>query len=131
MASGSLIEDLIAGRWRDPTTGRAVRLGIRAVAIEPTLDGGEADLVAPLALGRRLAVVADRNTFDALGRRVARALRRIATIEEVVLDAPRADLAAVDELSARTAAAGGPRRARETMAKGSEPVCFWRERSDE
>ena len=105
MANGSLIDDLIAGRWRDPTSGRPVRLGIRAIAIEPTLDGGEADLIAPFALGTRLAVVGDRNTFDALGQRVARALARIATIDDVVLDAPYADLATVDALRARTTAA--------------------------
>jgi glycerol-1-phosphate dehydrogenase [NAD(P)+] len=105
MANGSLIEDLIVGRWRDPSTGRPVRIGTRAIVIERWLDGGEAELIAPLALGRRLAVVSDRNTFDALGQRVARGLARIATIDDVVLDAPRADLATVDELRARTGAA--------------------------
>ena len=105
MANGSVIEDLIAGRWRDPATGRPVRTGTRAIVIERSLDGGEADLIAPLALGRRLAVVSDRNTFDALGRRVARALAGIAAIESVVLDTPRADLATVDELRAHTTAA--------------------------
>ncbi|HZA65527.1 MAG TPA: iron-containing alcohol dehydrogenase [Geminicoccaceae bacterium] len=105
MANGSVIEDLIAGRWRDPTTGRPVRIGTRAIVIERSLDGGEAGLIAPLARGRRLAVVSDRNTYDALGRRVARALARIAAIDDVVLDVPCADLAAVDRLRARTAAA--------------------------
>jgi glycerol-1-phosphate dehydrogenase [NAD(P)+] len=105
MANGSLIEDLIAGRWREPATGRPVRIGIRAIVLEGSLDGGETELIAPLALGRRLAVVSDRNTFDALGRRVARALARIATVDDVVLDAPRADLATVDELRVRMAAA--------------------------
>jgi glycerol-1-phosphate dehydrogenase [NAD(P)+] len=105
MANGSVIEDLIAGRWRDPATGRPVRIGTGAIVIERSLDGGEADLIAPFALGRRLAVVSDRNTFDALGRRVARALAGIAAIESVVLDTPRADLATVDELRAHTTAA--------------------------
>jgi glycerol-1-phosphate dehydrogenase [NAD(P)+] len=105
MVDGSLIEDLIAGRWRDPATGRPVRIETRAIVIERSLDGGEADLLAPLGLGRRLAVVSDRNTFDALGRRVARALARIARIDSVVLEAPVADLAAADELRARAAAA--------------------------
>jgi glycerol-1-phosphate dehydrogenase [NAD(P)+] len=105
MANGSLIEDVVAGRWRDPTTGRPVRIGTRAIVIERSLDGGEAELIAPLALGRRLVVVSDANTFDALGRRVARALARIATIDDVVLDAPRADLVTLDELRARTGAA--------------------------
>jgi glycerol-1-phosphate dehydrogenase [NAD(P)+] len=105
MADGTLIEELIAGRWRDPTTGRFVRVETRAVVIERSLDGGEAELVAPLQLGRRLAVIGDRNTFDALGDRIARALGKIATIDSVVLDAPVADLATVDELRARTGAA--------------------------
>jgi glycerol-1-phosphate dehydrogenase [NAD(P)+] len=105
MANGTLIEDVVAGAWRDPTTGRPVRIGTRAIVIERSLGGGEAELIAPLALGQRLAVVSDRNTFDALGRRVARALARIATVDDVVLDAPRADLATVDELRVRTAAA--------------------------
>jgi glycerol-1-phosphate dehydrogenase [NAD(P)+] len=105
MANGSLIEDLIAGRWRDPTTAQPVRIATRAIVIERSLDGGEADLLAPLALGRRLAVVSDRNTFDALGQRVVRALATIATIDSVVLDAPCSDFATIDELRARTAAA--------------------------
>ena len=105
MVNGSLIEALIAGRWRDPTSGRPVRIDTRAIVIEPSLEGGEAELIAPLALGQRLAVVSDRNTFDALGRRVARSLAAIAAVDSVVLDAPRADLATVDELRARTTAA--------------------------
>jgi glycerol-1-phosphate dehydrogenase [NAD(P)+] len=105
MADGSLIEELIAGRWRDPTTGRSVRIETRTIVIERSLDGGEAELIGPLELGRRLAVVGDRNTFDALGQRVARALASFARIDSVVLDAPVADLATVDELRARTDAA--------------------------
>jgi glycerol-1-phosphate dehydrogenase [NAD(P)+] len=85
VADGRVIADLVAGRWRDPATGRSVRVPTHAVVIERSLAGAEAELVAALRLGRRLAVVADRNTFDALGQRVARALARIATIEEVVL----------------------------------------------
>jgi glycerol-1-phosphate dehydrogenase [NAD(P)+] len=105
MAGHGLIEDLVAGRWRDPTTGRPVRVGTRAIVIERSLDGGEAEWIAPLALGERLAVISDRNTYEALGRRVARALAAIAATDSVVLDAPRADLATVDELRARTSAA--------------------------
>ena len=105
MARRDLIEDLIAGRWREGATGRPVRVGTRAIVIERSLDGGEPELIAPLALGERLAVISDRNTYDALGDRVARALARISRIDEVVLDAPVADLATVDELRARTGSA--------------------------
>jgi glycerol-1-phosphate dehydrogenase [NAD(P)+] len=105
MAERSLIEELIAGRWRDPTTGRLARVATHAVVIERALDGAAAELMAPLGLGERLAVVGDRNTFDAFGDRVARALARIARVDAVVLQAPVADLATVDELRARTGAA--------------------------
>jgi glycerol-1-phosphate dehydrogenase [NAD(P)+] len=105
MANHALIEELVAGRWRDPSSGRAARLGTRAIVIERSLDGAEAALLAPLALGERLAVVSDRNTYDALGARVARALAGIAAVETVVLEAPRADLATVEALRARAAAA--------------------------
>lgn len=99
------IEALLAGRWRDPTTGERVRIATRQIVIAPSLDGGEAGLIAPLGLGRRLAVVSDPNTFDVLGRRVERALSAGATVESIVLDAPAADLGAVAALRARTDAA--------------------------
>jgi glycerol-1-phosphate dehydrogenase [NAD(P)+] len=105
MAGHGLIEDLVAGRWRDGATGQPVRVGTRAIVIERSLDGAEAELIAPLALGVRLAVISDRNTYEALGRRVARALARTAAVERVVLDAPAADLATVDGLRARTSVA--------------------------
>jgi glycerol-1-phosphate dehydrogenase [NAD(P)+] len=105
MAEASLIEDLVAGRWRDPATGRAVRLPTRAIVIERSLAGSEAELIRGLGLGPRLAVISDRNTFDALGRRVERALAKIAVADGIVLDSPDADVAAADALRDRAAAA--------------------------
>jgi glycerol-1-phosphate dehydrogenase [NAD(P)+] len=58
--------------------------------------------VASLRLGRHLAVVGDPRTREALGHRVARRLREIASVEEVVLAAPRADLATAEEVIERT-----------------------------
>jgi len=88
-----VIEDLLAGRWRDPATGETPRIPIRRIVIERSLDGAEADLLAPLGLGRRLAVVSDANTHAALGRRVGRRLAERFTIDELMLETPRADLA--------------------------------------
>jgi glycerol-1-phosphate dehydrogenase [NAD(P)+] len=105
MADASLIEDLVAGRWRDPATGRPVRIPTRAIVIERSLAGGEAELIRAQGLGQRLAVISDQSTFDALGRRVERALARIASTRGIVLDAPHADLATVDALQARAAEA--------------------------
>jgi glycerol-1-phosphate dehydrogenase [NAD(P)+] len=59
-------------------------------------------LVAALRLGRHLAVVSDPRTREALGHRVARRLREIARVDEVVLEAPRADLASAEEVASRT-----------------------------
>jgi glycerol-1-phosphate dehydrogenase [NAD(P)+] len=42
------------------------------IRIEESLEGGEADLLAPLKLGKRIAVVSDVNTHEAMGRRVAK-----------------------------------------------------------
>jgi hypothetical protein len=72
MAVGPSIDDLLSGRWREPSSGRAVRLPVRRIVIEPSLDGGEADLIAPLALGTRLALVSDPTP----GRRSAAGWRR-------------------------------------------------------
>jgi glycerol-1-phosphate dehydrogenase [NAD(P)+] len=77
---------LLAGRYPDPETGELLGAAAKAVAIEPTLDGQEADLVAALDLGRRLAVISDANTFDVLGHRVERALASRFAVQRLVLD---------------------------------------------
>ncbi len=81
----ALIDDIIAGRWKDPSTGKTAAMPFETINIQESFDGAEADLVAPLKLGTRLAVVSDANTVEAMGRRVARSLRSIAAVDEVVL----------------------------------------------
>jgi glycerol-1-phosphate dehydrogenase [NAD(P)+] len=103
-ADHDLIAELVAGRWHDPAAGRPVRIATRAIVIERSLDGAEAELVGRLGLGPRLAVVADRNTFDALGRRVERALGKSASTRAIVLDQALADLVVADALERRAAA---------------------------
>ena len=100
------IDALLSGTWIDPDSGSPTGIGIRAIAIEPSLDGREADLVAALALGGRLAVVADATTHDVMGARVARALRSVARIDEIVLPSgPHADERTAALVRERTAAA--------------------------
>jgi glycerol-1-phosphate dehydrogenase [NAD(P)+] len=82
-----LIRDVVAGRWTNPETGAPARLPFETIHLDETLAGQEADLVRPLGLGSRLAVVSDANTVEAMGRRIAKALREIASIEEIVLPA--------------------------------------------
>jgi glycerol-1-phosphate dehydrogenase [NAD(P)+] len=100
-ADHDLIEELVAGRWHDPATGRPVRIATGAIVIERSLDGAEATLIGRLGLGPRLAVISDRNTFDALGGRVERAVGKTASTRSIVLDRPDADLATADALTER------------------------------
>jgi glycerol-1-phosphate dehydrogenase [NAD(P)+] len=83
----SLIRDVISGEWRDPETGKRCAVPFETIRIEETLEGGAADLVAPLKIGRKLAVVSDTNTVEAMGRRVAKELKGWASVEELVLPA--------------------------------------------
>jgi glycerol-1-phosphate dehydrogenase [NAD(P)+] len=83
----ALIREFVAGQWRDPATGQSAKVPFETIEIAETLDGGEADMLAPLKLGKRLAVVSDTNTHEAMGRRVAKHLKGLAAIQEVVLPA--------------------------------------------
>src|SRR5213078_3947785 len=95
------LAQLLAGDYRDPETGEPLGAASRSVVIEDSLDGREADLVAALGLGDGLAVVADEDTCDALGRRVERALASRFAVQLIVLGrAPHADAATLDRLAA-------------------------------
>ena len=80
----AFLEDVIKGEWRDPHTGKAVVVPFETIRIEESLEGGAADMVAPLKIGRKLAVISDTNTVEAMGRRVARELKAWTSIEEIV-----------------------------------------------
>lgn len=80
-----LIRDVVAGNWRDPETGQAAKVPFETIQLIEDLDGGEADVLAPLKLGKRLAVVSDVNTHEAMARRATKALKALGTIDEVVL----------------------------------------------
>lgn len=104
--SADPIDALLEGRWIDPDTGRAVGVAIETIAIEDSLRGHEADLVAPLRLGARLAVVSDAVTREVMGERVERALARLGRIDPVVLPRdPHADTPTVEAVRAASASA--------------------------
>lgn len=100
----ALIEDVIAGRYLARETGEPLVPGVRRLAIEPTLEGREGELMAGLDLGARLAVVADENTAEVLGRRVHQALPGA---ELILLKHPKADEATADLLQERARHADG------------------------
>jgi glycerol-1-phosphate dehydrogenase [NAD(P)+] len=98
---------LLEGRYPDPETGALLRAQARSIAIEPSLDGAEAELVAALGLGPRLAVISDEDTHAAMGLRVERALGARFVVQSVVLGhRPHADAETltrlVGQIDART-----------------------------
>ncbi len=99
----AVIDDVVSGRWIDPETGAPAELPFQTICLADDLDGAEAELVAPLGLGGRLAIVSDENTVEALGHRVAKALGAIASIDEIILPAGlSASENSVAEISQRT-----------------------------
>ncbi|MEM6695803.1 MAG: iron-containing alcohol dehydrogenase [Pseudomonadota bacterium] len=97
----ALIDDIVADRWFNPELNKVMTVDYESIVFEESLDGAEADLVAPLKLGDTLAVVADAATYDALGGRVAKRLKPLGSVDTVVLDHPHADLETVDALRAQ------------------------------
>ncbi len=107
-AAPDVLQQLMQGEWIDPDGGAPVRVPVRALAIERHLRGAEADLVAPLGLGRRLAIVSDATTRHVLGARVERALAGLGTVIPIELDGkPHADADTVEKLRHACAAADG------------------------
>ncbi|MGQ3291323.1 MAG: sn-glycerol-1-phosphate dehydrogenase, partial [Shinella sp.] len=95
-----LIREVSAGTWIDPDTGKPAEVPFKTVIIEDSVRGGEAEFVAGAMPAASYAVVADSDTYDALGYAVARSLGGRATT--VVLDHPHADETAVRDLRERT-----------------------------
>jgi len=101
VAEDDPIARLIAGAYLDPATGAMLGADARVVVIEPSLDGWEVDLVADLQLGPRLALIADVDTYAALGERVERALGSRYQVQAIVLGArPHCDVETAAKLGA-------------------------------
>lgn len=99
-----VVRELITGRWRDPASGEAPRIPIRAIEIRDSLDGDEARLFfAGHPECQSVAVVSDENTRDILGQRVARALSARARVSEIVLSRPKPAVETADEIRRRAA----------------------------
>lgn len=104
--SSTMIHDLLEGRFSDPDTGRLVSVGTRSLVIERTLAGNEGDLVHALSMGRRIAVVSDSNTHQALAERVERSLAGLGLVDSIILPGhPHPDENTVEILREQTKSA--------------------------
>ncbi|MDJ0661298.1 MAG: iron-containing alcohol dehydrogenase [Crocosphaera sp.] len=100
----ALIDDICAGTWVNPLTGkRFPPAPYDQIVISESLRGREAELVASRGFKPPFAVVSDHNTHRAMGERVARTLRDLGPVTEIVLDKPYADMPTVRDLTERLA----------------------------
>ncbi len=110
--------DIIEGRWRVPSTGKPAQVGVKAIRVEETLDGGAADVVAPLRIGKRIAVVSDVNTHEAMGRRVAKEMKGLGSVDSIVFPGDmHCDEPTISEMQEKT------RHADAIVAVGSGSLC--------
>ena len=99
MRLDSTLQALLNGTFADPDGGPPLNVPTRAVAVEDSLDGQEAEWVKKLDLGRRLAVVSDPETRVAFGHRVERALDSLGKVVPIVLPShPHADLPTAERI---------------------------------
>jgi glycerol-1-phosphate dehydrogenase [NAD(P)+] len=111
------LDQLLRGEYPDPDGGPPIGVPVKVVHIARSLSGMEADVVAPLGLGRRLAVVSDPLTREVLGTRIERALAGLGTIVPVELESqPHADAQTVETVR------GGSRWADALVAVGSGTI---------
>ena len=104
--SADMITKLVEGSLPDPDGGSMLRVATRSVVIAPSLRGSEADVVAPLDLGRHLAVVSDPTTHALLGAQVERALASLGRVTSIVLPGrPHPDADNVERIRTESATA--------------------------
>ncbi|MBY5760306.1 sn-glycerol-1-phosphate dehydrogenase [Rhizobium leguminosarum] len=103
----ALIDDIVAGRWTNPATGKCAVVPYESIVIAESLEGREAELVSSLSLGETFTVVADKATWDAMGARVARALGKLGPVKSILLDHPHADMATIALLTEKLKGAEG------------------------
>lgn len=93
----------LAGTLPDPDSGGMLEPPLRTVTIGRGLGESAAELVMPLELGNRFAVVMDPDTQHVLGQQVVVSLTRGATVQQAVLGRhPHPDMDTVQAVIAAT-----------------------------
>ena len=84
-ASADVLSLLLGGNYRDRQTGALVGAPTRHLVIEDSLDGAETELVARRGCGKRVALISDATTYEAMGHRVHSALAGHYDLDSLVL----------------------------------------------
>lgn len=93
------IGSLLSSGFRLPDTGEMVQCPIRSLVFQHSLEGREHDLLLDLDLPKSPTIVCDPNTYDVLAKRV---LATVPDAKLVIIETPKADQAAVDQLIDQT-----------------------------
>jgi glycerol-1-phosphate dehydrogenase [NAD(P)+] len=101
--SKEMLDSLLAGKLRDPDGGGMLIAPLKHIVLARGLGEEAASLVAPLSLGRSLAVVMDPDTRRVLGEKVATSLATSFAVRKIVLPRnPHPDMDAVNAVIAKT-----------------------------
>jgi len=101
------IDEIRRGEWVNPQTGeKSPPAPNDMIVIEDDLDGAEPDLIRKLGMTGEITIVADADTWDALGSRIARNLGGAGAVKEVILDHPHATIVQAEALKVRLTGAG-------------------------
>jgi len=96
---GGVIDELVAGTWEEPGTGKRYNIPPESIVIESSLEGAEADLVRAQHANQSLMVVCDEFTNEAMGARVFAALERGGLkVKKYVWQNPSCSEAGVEQL---------------------------------
>jgi glycerol-1-phosphate dehydrogenase [NAD(P)+] len=97
----------LSGTLPDPDSGGTLEPPLRSLTIDRGLGASAAELVMPLDLGNRFAVVMDLDTQRVLGQQVADSLEKVAMVQRVVLGHhPHPDMETVQTVTAATGESG-------------------------
>ncbi|MEM7044565.1 MAG: iron-containing alcohol dehydrogenase [Pseudomonadota bacterium] len=104
---GGVLNDLVAGRWRHPISGKTASVDFKSIVIRDTLDGDEPSLLDSIGFAeKKIAVVSDRFTRDALAGHVVRNLKAAGfELDDIVWANPRCSDEGVEELRGLTSSA--------------------------
>ncbi len=104
--SKETLDNLLAGKLRDPDGGGMLIPPLKHIVLARGLGDAATSLVAPLSLGKSLAVVMDPDTRRILGEKVAASLATAFAVQEIVLPRnPHPDMDAVNRVIAKIGSA--------------------------
>ena len=98
-----ILSDLVSGDWIEPDTGKQYDIGIKDIVIQESLDGAEAELVAKQHQGKKISIISDSYTHEAMGQRIYKALSADGqNVDEYVWQKPACSEAGVQHIREAT-----------------------------